>query len=79
MLAGIFGHQVMMASIMEAIRMANLVNVANRSGPRRKSSGLTRNALRSKYEPHCGERQQARYARQLAAGQIKFIEHGPRK
>lgn len=28
--------------------------------------------------PHCGARQQARYTRQLAAGQISFIPHGPR-
>jgi thioredoxin reductase len=28
--------------------------------------------------PHSSARQQARYARQLAAGQITFIKHGPR-
>jgi hypothetical protein len=28
--------------------------------------------------PHCSARQQARYTRQLAAGQISFITHGPR-
>lgn len=34
---------------------------------------------RNKYDrPHCGARQQARYTRQLAAGQISFITHGPR-
>ena len=28
--------------------------------------------------PHSSDRQKARYARQIAAGQIKFITHGPR-
>jgi hypothetical protein len=28
--------------------------------------------------PHSGKRQNARYARQLAAKQINFITHGPR-
>jgi len=28
--------------------------------------------------PHSSARQQARYARQIAAGQITFIQHGPR-
>jgi len=32
----------------------------------------------SKTYPHSSARQQARYARQLAAGQITFIKHGPR-
>jgi len=32
----------------------------------------------SKTYPHSSARQQARYARQIAAGQITFIKHGPR-
>lgn len=30
-----------------------------------------------KYRPHQGEREKARRRRQLAAGQIHFIQHGP--
>lgn len=34
--------------------------------------------MTTRFRQHCGARQQARYVRQLAAGQISFIEHGPR-
>lgn len=33
----------------------------------------------TRFAQHCGARQQSWYVRQLAAGQITFIEHGPRK
>lgn len=32
---------------------------------------------RGRYLPHQGEREKARRRRQLAAGQIHFIQHGP--
>ena len=60
-----------MGSLLEAMAMANLVSTAPRSiGPGRKTSGLRRTGR--KYQ-HSSKRQQARYARQLEAGQIKFI------
>jgi hypothetical protein len=51
------------------------------SGYRKTENGIYRCGAvdRNKYDrPHCGKRQQARYARQLAAGEISFIHHGRR-
>lgn len=53
---------------------------------RRKQILATQNPRRRSYVSYmttyfpktCGIRQQSRYARQLAAGQITFIEHGPK-
>ena len=44
------------------------------------TKNLGRNWLKygnGKYRPHQGEREKARRRRQLAAGQIHFIKHGP--
>lgn len=69
--------QQFIGSLLEAVAMARLINTTPRSiGPGRKTSGLRRTGYA--HEHHCGARQQARYQRQIAAGQISFIKHGPR-
>lgn len=46
--------------------------------PVRRSSGITRAYRPGRHYPHVGARQIARNTRQLAAGQISFIKHGPK-
>jgi len=75
MLIGSYGISAAIAATMSAeMSLAAKViapePVADFSQPKRRKTG-------AKY-PHCSERQIARYRRQLAAGQIKFIKHGPR-
>lgn len=61
----------MAAAHMEAMRYIEAAPlVADFKAPKRHRTGR-------KY-PHSSARQNARIARQLSAGQIKFIEHGPR-
>ncbi len=59
-----------MGSLLEAVAMARLINTKPHSiGPGRKTSGLRRTG---RQYPHSSKRQQARYARQIEAGQIKL-------
>lgn len=61
----------MLASQLEAMRYIEAAPlVADFNAPKRHRTGR-------KY-PHSSKRQNDRIARQLAAGQISFIQHGPR-
>lgn len=58
-------------SLLEAAALARMIETKPRSfGPGRKTSGLRRTGLQY---PHSSKRQQARYARQIETGQLKFI------
>lgn len=54
----------MAAAQLDALRLISFAPTADFSAPKRRRTG--------KNYPHSSTRQQARYARQLAAGQIKF-------
>lgn len=62
----------LMASSAAALAMVQSVRHIPNEGPGRKTSGLHR-GWHGRVYPHSSARQQARYARQLAAGQLRFV------
>jgi len=69
----LFGSAMAAAAIAELATTERFIDhapVADFSKPKRRRTG-------KKY-PHSSDRHDARIARQLAAGQIRFIQHGPR-
>lgn len=61
----------MAASQIDVVNYISVIEpTADFSQPKRRRTGRT--------YPHSSKRQNDRIARQLAAGQIQFIQHGPR-
>lgn len=75
-IAGMFGRDIPMPVIVPLPQ----ANVVPRKGKKKKARAKNRRVLawwRSKPYPHSSIRQQARYARQIAAGQLHFMPvHG---
>lgn len=70
-ISGLIGHR-LDAGMSPSVAYRTLQPVTTRN--------IGRNRLKygnGKYMPHQGEREKARRRRQLAAGQIHFIKHGP--
>lgn len=65
----LMAQALMDAATINALEAIRLTEVADFSRQKRRRTG--------KEYPHSSARQSARYARQLAAGQISFISHGP--
>jgi hypothetical protein len=69
---GFLGSLMALAGVSAAANFPiTMIPFADYSQPKRRRTGKT-------HTQHCGARQTARYTRQLAAGQISFIKHGPR-
>jgi hypothetical protein len=66
MIASLITVAIQQAEIMRMFRHSEPLDTKR---PKRRRTGKT--------YPHSSARQEARYARQLAAGQISFISHGP--